>query len=99
MKRNNLQRTIIPGNSKSLWSAVKIAKNTNLSNIPKDPYLNNHKVQKDEIPDAFATHLANKIENIVRECKIDNENVYNGKRKIIAPNENFYDSRQCSYSI
>ena len=89
MKRNNMQRMIIPGNSKSLWSAVKISKNINIAKIPENLYLNNIEVQKEDVPDAFATHFVNKIENIVRECKIDNENVYNGKQKLISQNENF----------
>ena len=89
IKRNNVQRSINPGNSKSLWSAVKTAKDVNISNIPKELYLGNQKVKSDDIPDAFASHFINKINSIVNESNIDRDHVYNGTRKITPQNLNF----------
>ena len=36
IKRNDVRRRIIPGSSKSLWNAVKIAKDTVIDPLP-DP--------------------------------------------------------------
>ena len=80
---------IIPGNSKSLWSAVKTAKDVNISNIPKELYLSKQKVKNDDIPDAFASHFVNKINTIVNESNVDKDHVYNGTQKITSQNLNF----------
>ena len=80
-KIKTLQRSIIPGNSKSLWKAVKIAKNTNADEIPNEMTVENAKVNFESLPDAFAEFFSTKIEKIVEEVQID-PNVYNGKRKI-----------------
>ena len=64
-KTKTLQRSIIPGNSKSLWKAVKIAKNTNSDEIPNEMTVENTKVNFESLPDAFAEFFSTKIEKIV----------------------------------
>ena len=78
----------MPGNSKSLWTAVSIAKNANIKSIPEILFLNKVKVKQDEIPKAFAKHFEEKIAKIVNKCHIS-DSVYNGKNKINVPNSNF----------
>ena len=83
MKYNSIQRSIIPGNSKSLWRAVKIAKNVNVSEIPKLMFKNGQKINKENIPSTFASFFKEKVQNSINESQIDPE-VYNGKRKLTA---------------
>ena len=87
-KRNNIQRSIIPGNSKTLWKAVNIAKNINPNPIPEVIFLDNVKISQNDAPEAFASHFESKINKIVEECRISNS-VYNGRNKINVPDLNF----------
>ena len=87
-RRSSIQRSILPNNSKSLWQAVKIAKNLQISNLPKEMYCNDLLIPKLEMPDVFADYFVKKIENIVNETIIDN-NVYNGKKKLNVENTDF----------
>ena len=87
-KRNSIQRSIIPGNPKSIWNAVKVAKNTNVANIPSTMYLDGIQIQNNELPDAFASFFEDKINKILNETVIDPE-VYNGKTKLNAQSQNF----------
>ena len=77
-KKSAIQRSIIPGNSKSLWNAVKIAKNTNVSKLPQIMLLNGHPIPEKDLTDAFADHSKNKNEKIIAETRED-EDVYNVK--------------------
>lgn len=81
-KRKNVRRGIIPGNSKSLWTAVNIAKDINTHSIPSNMTLAGSEIQTKDQPEAFANFFLNKIlsNNIVVE-----DSVYNGKRKILSP--------------
>ena len=89
IKRKNVRRGIIPGNTKSLWSAVKLAKDVNCSTLPPKMYHNNNQeIPSQELPDMFALHFKEKVDIIIRESTIDHD-VYNGKRKIQANCENF----------
>ena len=36
LKRNSIRRSLVPGNSKSLWNAVNLAKDINPNFIPQD---------------------------------------------------------------
>ena len=98
IKKNSIQRSIIPGNSKSLWNAVKIAKNTNVSSIPISMYLNGQLISEQEIPDAFASFFYEKIKNIVTLTEID-QTVYNGTNKLHAANENFMSEMELIAAI
>ena len=49
---------------------------------------NGLRIEKSDIPDAFADFFNDKVQGIVNETIIDPK-VYNGKRKLNAPSENF----------
>ena len=87
-KSNNIRRGIIPGNSKSLWTAVKKAKDQNTSHLPNDLTHNNMPIHAHDTADSFATFFKNKVQSIISECSVDN-NVYNGIRKVNCENQNF----------
>jgi hypothetical protein len=52
-KSKKVCKTIIPGNTQSLWKAVKIAKDVNVSHLPKTFYENNQEIPRDSLPDRF----------------------------------------------
>ena len=87
-KRKRVRIGILPGNSKSLWTSVKIAKDLNIQKIPEKMKLNGADVDNADIPDKFASFFKDKITNYVNESRIDN-NVYNGTRKVNEPDVNF----------
>jgi hypothetical protein len=76
-KTEQVRRTIKPGNSQSLWKAVKIAKDVNLTSLPKSMYENHIEIPLDKLPDRFASFFYNKIEKLLEEVNID-ENIHNG---------------------
>ena len=61
----------MPGNSKSLWTAVKKAKNVNINSLPENLTLNSIKINNNDLPDTFAEFFTTKVKNITAECKID----------------------------
>ena len=83
-----VRKGIIIGNSKSLWHAVKIAKNIGNSTIPSNMTLNNVPIKTDQISEQFAEFFVNKVGHIVRETVV-NPRVYNGIRKIHAESSMF----------
>ena len=87
-KSKNVRRNIRPGNTKSLWDAVKVAKDTNIPSFPKSMTLNNNQINSIELPDAFASFFVEKTQKIVNDQVID-PNVYNGVPKINCTNINF----------
>ena len=97
-KKNCVQRSIIPGNSKTLWKAVKVAKNISTSDYPNEMYLGDELINKIDLPNKFADHFENKVKKIVQDTQI-NPNVYNGKRKLIAPSEFFMSPDEISLAI
>ena len=94
----NIRRNIIPGNAKSLWNAVKIAKDINVSPMPSYMLNNEHEVIMDELPDQFAKHFKTKVSNLTTENNIQ-QNVYNGRQKIYANNYNFMDKQSVIEAI
>ena len=54
IRGNSIRRNIIPGNSKSLWDAVKIAKDINLDPLPEEMYHNQNKISQSTLSGAFA---------------------------------------------
>ena len=93
-----VRRNIKPGNSKSLWDAVKISKDMNTPKLPSKMFLNNVEIDEDQLPDTFASHFKEKIEKIIEEQVID-VNVYNGNRKIFSNNEHFMDEKNIILAI
>ena len=51
----------MPGNSRSLWSAVKIAKDTGTNDIPQNMSYNGVVVAGNEVAEAFAEFLVGKL--------------------------------------
>jgi hypothetical protein len=60
LKSNSVRKKIIPGNTKTLWDAVKIAKNINIPTIPNNMTLNNNPIQFADLPDVFADFFMKK---------------------------------------
>ena len=87
-KRNSIRRCIIPGNNKSLWNAVNLAKDVNPNSIPKIMKHNGIEIAVSNLSDAFADFFDKKVKDIVSTCEVDND-VYNGTRKVTSPNSNF----------
>ena len=90
-KRRRVRKGIIPGNSRSIWKAVKIAKDVNDSEIPTKMFKNNEEIHINDIPECFAEHFAGKIANIVAKIGIDDQ-VFNGTRKLWKADQNFMKS-------
>ena len=95
IKSLNVRKGIIPGNSKSLWDAVKKAKDINSSGTPDVLFENDIKLNKKDHAVAFANFFSNKVYSIVNQTII-NPNVYNGNRKVNVPNEFFMTSADIS---
>ena len=87
-KRLAVRRGITPGNTLSLWSAVKIAKDINVTGLPGVMYLNNIKIPNIILAQKFADFFENKVKTIISEVEISND-VYNGKQKMFSQNAMF----------
>jgi hypothetical protein len=88
LKISSIKRQIIPGNSKSLWNAVRQSKNLDIPKLPEKMTLGGETISNNELPDKFAKYFTDKVNNIVSESAID-PNVYNGIRKINIQDLNF----------
>ena len=91
-KTKNVRRGIIPGNSKSLWSAVRVAEDTGSESIPNRMKYVNKVVTGQEVADCFAYFFDTKVRNIVNSLRVD-PGVYNGVRKLNSQNA-FFMSRK-----
>ena len=87
-RKQKIRKGIVPGNSKTLWDAVKISKDCDTNPIPNEMELNGIIVKHDELPDAFAGFFKNKVDIISRECKVERD-VYNGKKLCITVEKHF----------
>ena len=88
LKINSIKRHIIPGNSKSLWNAVRQSKNLDIPRLPEKMYYQDQIINNNELPDKFAEFFTGKINDIVNNSLI-NPNVYNGNRKFTIPDKDF----------
>ena len=79
-KSKSIRQNIVPSNSKSLWDAVRITKDMNISNLPDIFSLNNIEITKTEAPEAFAKFFHNKVDSIVNETLID-DNIHKWLQK------------------
>jgi hypothetical protein len=75
-RRNKVRRHIKIGNLKTLWDAVKIAKDENTCAIPRRMRDGDETIDEERLQEAFAEHFSNNVENIVKETAMDNV-VYN----------------------
>ena len=78
----------MPNNSKSLWEAVKIAKNLNIQNLPDKLSLHDRWTDNNHLPDTFANFFKSKVDDIVNES-IVSDTVYNGRQKITPTSLNY----------
>ena len=100
-KTADVKRAIIPGNSGSLWKAVKIAKDTNMSGLPSTMFEAGEEIPCNHLADRFGRFFNDKIVNILRDTAVD-DLVYNGTRKVIAEDQFYMDSesiRECIKSL
>ena len=87
----------MPGNSKSLWSAVNVSKDNGSDEIPCNMYINDKKVPENDIANYFATYFEGKVDKIVKNSSIDH-NVYNGTGKLVVAESDFmspFDILEC----
>ena len=77
-----VRRNLIPGNTKSLWDAVKIASDINVSGLPDTLYENGIELPKDKVASAFGDMFTKKVKLIV-DSTIINPQVHNGNQKIL----------------
>ena len=87
-KKETVRRNIRPGNSKSLWDAVKLAKDINIPKLPNNMTLNDNKIDRNDLPDAFADFFKLKTQTIINNQAI-NDNVFNGTKKVDCQNSHF----------
>ena len=88
LKSDSIRKTIIPGNSKSLWDAVKKAKNLNTPKLPSKMSHASVEILNSDLPDAFADFFESKVNSIVTEQLVD-DSVHNGYRKLWTSNHHF----------
>ena len=88
IKKKRVRRGIIPGNSKSLWDAVKIAKDAGFDPLPNEMKFNNVTVTGVNICEQFASFFENKVKTITDEAIIDDE-IYNGTSRMVARDQMF----------
>jgi hypothetical protein len=87
-KSCHVRRQIIPGNSSSLWNAVKVSKDFNIENLPEKMYFNNTEIATRKLPDRIAKYIDDKIKSLLEVVEVD-ENVYNG-REMLGAREKFF---------
>ena len=80
-KKKQVRCGILPGNSKSLWDAVRIANDKNVTGLPETLYFEGVELQNNNKPTAFGDLFFNKVKNITEQT-LTNPNVYNGHIKI-----------------
>ena len=81
-----------------MWKAVKIAKDLNVENIPKNLTLGGIPVAPGQAASSFAGYFSSKVIANIRKTNVDPNNVYNGKCKLIVLNRNFMavtDVKEC----
>ena len=86
-KHNTIRRSLLPGNTKSLWNAVKLAKDINPNTIPEIMTENGIDITPCDLSDTFAQFFDKKVKSILETCSVNN--VYNGLQKINANELNF----------
>jgi hypothetical protein len=84
----HIRREIIPGNNKSLWDAVKIAKDIKPTPLPPILTRNGTSYDRMAAPTAFSEYFKSKISVIEESMTID-EDMWNGKKIINSDCFNF----------
>ena len=87
-RKQNVRRKIVPGNNKSLWDAVKIARDIEPTPLPAKINKGGTIYDRNDAPEAFADFFKHKITDLERNLKIKND-VYNGSKIIKSAETNF----------
>ena len=87
-RKANVRRKIVPGNNKSLWDAVKIARDIETTPLPPKIKKDGIVYDRNEAPEAFAEFFKQKITNLEKNLKTQ-DGVYNGTNLINASETNF----------
>ena len=101
LQSNKVRKAIMPGNTRSLWNAVKIAKDTNTNALPKTMFRDELEIDESSLSDEYASFFDQKIRNLVNHVEIDNQ-VYNGNQKVLSHNKMFIDQvsvKKCMLSL
>jgi exonuclease III len=85
---NNLRKLIVPGNTKSLWKAVNMAKDTCNNIMPKTLFENGVEIDQDKVADVFGSFFDRKVRTVLAEVRI-NDGVHNGRRMVDAADKMF----------
>jgi hypothetical protein len=85
-----VKRTIIPGNSSSLWKAGKIAKDINFESLSTTLLKEGADIDTDQVAERFANFFDTKIKNTINSTEVDDE-VYNGSNKAKSEAKFFMD--------
>ena len=64
--RNFVRKNIIPGNSRSLWSAVNISKDISSNEILSNVHYKDNIIPENEVANCFATYFEEKVEKFVK---------------------------------
>jgi hypothetical protein len=87
-KRTKIRKHIRNGNPKTLWDAVKVAKDKNKSSVPEIVRWNNIKFSNGRIAEAFAEFFEDKVNKIVKDTETRTD-VYKGRRLFLEKDEDF----------
>ena len=101
LQSNKVRKAIVPGNTKSLWKAVKIAKDTNTNVLPKTLFRNGLEIEEATISDEYASFFDQKIRGLVNQVVID-DHVFNGSQKVVSHTKMFMDLtsvKECLLSL
>ena len=85
---NTVRKLIVPGNTKSLWNAVNMAKDTCNNILPKTLFENGIEIDQDKIADVFGSFFDRKVRTVLAEVRI-NDGVHNGRRMVYEADEMF----------
>ena len=92
---------LLPGNTASLWKAVKIAKDVNTDTRPGKMHHSNVPIAGVVLPDSLAAFFNKKILDIAKDVPVK-DGVYNGTKKINSENKMFMDAvsiKECIMTI
>jgi hypothetical protein len=92
---------IVPGNTGSLWKAVKAAHDSEVNQLPNMMFHNDSLIADSSLPDVFAAFLDVKVKTLVEKTAID-DTVYNGMKLVNSENKMFMNSsdvRECILSL
>ena len=101
IKTNRVKEAAM-GNKANLWKAVKMAKDQNVEQIPKNLTLAGLPIAAADVPNSFAAYFNEKVENTVARAKVINQGLYNGTCKLMVQNRNFMtrlDVRECMLNL